>query len=67
MSWYEWNDHKMAREISLKYGVMGIPTFIIISPDGKVQNKCVALFNFFEALKNYIPAEKLDEYMKKME
>ena len=67
VSWHEWNDHALAEEIMKKYHVVGVPTFIIINPDGKVEKKCVALFNFFEALKNYIPAEKLDEYMKKME
>lgn len=64
VSWHEWNDHKMAREISLKYGVMGIPTFIIISPEGKVEKKCIALSPFFEAMEKYIPAEKLEEYLK---
>ena len=67
VSWHEWNDHALAEEIMKKYHVTGVPTFIIINPDGKVEKKCVALFNFFEALKNYIPAEKLEEYMKKME
>ena len=65
VSWHEWNDHKSAMEITQKYGVMGIPTFFIISPDGKVENKSVGLGEFFEALKNYIPAEKLEKYMKK--
>ena len=65
VSWHEWNDHNSAMEIAQKYVVMGIPTFFIISPDGKVENKSVGLREFFEALKNYIPAEKLEKYMKK--
>ncbi len=64
VSWHEWNDHKMAREISLKYGVQAIPTFVIISPEGKIEKKCRALSPFFEAMEKYIPAEKLEEYLK---
>jgi hypothetical protein len=43
VSWHEWNDHKSAREISIKYGVSAIPTFIIISPEGKIEKKCVCV------------------------
>jgi len=64
VSWHEWNDHKSAREISIKYGVNAIPTFIIISPDGKIEKKCLAVGSFMEALKEYIPAEDVSKIMK---
>ena len=51
VSWHEWNDHKSAREISIKYGVNAIPTFIIISPDGKIEKKCVGVQTFLDAIK----------------
>lgn len=55
VSWHEWNDHKMAREISLKYGVQAIPTFVIISPEGKIEKKCLGIADFIESMKIYIP------------
>ena len=51
VSWHEWNDHKSAREISLKYGVQAIPTFFIISTDGKIEKKCVGVQTFLDAIK----------------
>ena len=64
VSWNEWNDHKTGREIALKYGVSGIPVFIIIDPNGKVEKKCLGLQGFFDAMKKHIPAEKLELYGK---
>ena len=48
-----------------KYDVQGIPTFIIVSPEGKVERKCLAVGTFYEALKDYIPAEEVDKIFKK--
>ena len=39
VSWHEWNDHNLAREIRKKYDVQGIPTFIIINSEGKIVKK----------------------------
>ena len=64
VSWHEWNDHNMAKEIQKKYGVPGIPTFFIVSPEGKVERKCVSAAKFYEALKDYIPAEEVDKIFK---
>lgn len=64
VSWHEWNDYKSAREISLKYGVNAIPTFIIISPEGKIEKKCLGIAAFIEALKKYIPMEELEKLSK---
>lgn len=64
VSWHEWNDHNMAKEIQKKYGVPGIPTFFIVSPEGKVERKCVSAVKFYEALKDYIPAEEVDKIFK---
>lgn len=61
VSWHEWNDHKMAREISLKYGVQAIPTFVIISPEGKIEKKCLGVQPFIEAMKKHIPAEEQEK------
>ena len=65
VSWHEWNDHNMGKDIMRKYDVQGIPTFIIVSPEGKVERKCLAVGKFYEALKDYIPAEEVDEIFKK--
>ena len=67
VSWHEWNDHNSAYEITRKYGIIAIPSFIKINPNGKIEKKCRTLAGFFEAMEEYIPAEKLKEYMKKME
>ena len=67
VSWHEWNDHKEAREIGKKYGIIGIPSFIIISPEGKIERKCSALGGFFKALNDYISAEELNEVKKVFE
>ena len=64
VSWHEWNDHKEAREIGKKYGITGEPTFIIISPEGKIERKCSALGGFFKALNDYLSAEEVDELKK---
>ncbi len=65
VSWHEWNDHNMGKDIMRKYDVQGIPTFIIVSPEGKVERKCLAVGKFYEALKDYIPAEEVDKIFKK--
>ena len=64
VSWHEWNDHNQAKDIQKKYDVMGIPTFFIVSPEGKVERKCVGVAKFYEALKDYIPAEEVDKIFK---
>ena len=64
VSWHEWNDHKMAREISLKYGVQAIPTFVIISPEGKIEKKSLGFQAFLDAMKKHVPSEKLELYGK---
>ena len=64
VSWHEWSDHKLAKDIMKKYEVQGIPTFFIVSSDGKIERKCLAVHKFYEALKNYIPAEEVDKIFK---
>ena len=61
VSWHEWNDHNQARDICKAYGVLAIPTFVIIDSDGKVLKKCRALNTFIDALKELIPAEEVDK------
>lgn len=61
VSWHEWNDHIMARDIIKKYDIKGIPTFIIIDPKGKILSKSLNLKNFSEALKKLLPAEEVDK------
>lgn len=36
MTWYNWSDKKQASGLYLKYGVRGIPHYVLISPEGKV-------------------------------
>ena len=64
VSWHDWNDFKLAREILKKYDVPGFPAFVIIDSDGKVLNECFGLNPFIEALKLYIPAEEVDKLSK---
>lgn len=61
VSWHEWNDHKRAKEIGRKYDIKGLPTFFIISPEGKIERKCPALGGFFNALSDYITPEELND------
>ena len=46
VSWHEWNDHNLAANIRKKYEVQGIPTFFVITPDGKIVKK---FDGFYEA------------------
>ena len=39
VSWHEWNDHNLAREIRKKYDVLGNPTFFVINSEGKIVKK----------------------------
>lgn len=64
VSWHEWNDHNMGRDINEKYGIIGIPTFIIIDSNGKVLKKCLALPALLDALKEFIPAEEVEEIIQ---
>lgn len=64
VSWHEWNDHNMAHDIKEKYGIIGIPTFIIIASNGKVLKKCLALNALLDALKEFIPAEEVEEIIQ---
>ena len=64
VSWHEWNDHNMAHDIKEKYGIIGIPTFIIIDSNGKVLKKCLALNALLDALKEFIPAEEVEEIIQ---
>ena len=59
VSWNEWNDHKSGRDIALKYGVKGIPTFIIVDPDGRVKKKITG-FNekMIDLMRNWICTKK---------
>ena len=59
--WQNQRDFKFAREILKKYDVPGFPAFVIIDPDGKVQNECFGFNYFLETLKLYIPAEDVDK------
>lgn len=36
MNWYNWNDMKQTSGLYLKYGVRGIPHYVLISPKGKI-------------------------------
>ena len=65
VSWHDWNDFKFARDIISKYDVPGFPAFVIIDSDGKVLKKCLGFNPFLQALKQYIPAEEVEELMGK--
>lgn len=40
VTWHEWNDKKQAAEIKAKYGVLGIPHFFFVSPEGNIIDQC---------------------------
>ena len=40
VTWHEWNDKKQAVEIKAKYGVLGIPHFFFVSPEGDIIYQC---------------------------
>ena len=63
VSWHEWNDHQLARDIIREYEIKGIPTFVIIDSEGKVLSKSLSLKNFSEALKKLLPCEDIDKVM----
>ena len=63
VSWHEWNDHQLARDIIREYEIKGIPTFVIIDSEGKVLSKSLSLKNFSEALKKLLPSEDIDKVM----
>ena len=65
VSWHDWNDFKFARDIISKYDVPGFPAFVIIDSDGKVLKKCLGFNPFLQALKQYIPAEEVEQLMGK--
>ena len=64
VSWHEWNDHNMGADINEKYGIIGIPTFVIIDSEGKILRKCSPTSAFLDALKELIPAEEVDKLLK---
>ena len=64
VSWHEWNDHNMGADINEKYGIIGIPTFVIIDPEGKIFRKCSPTSAFLDALKELIPTEEVDKLLK---
>ncbi len=64
VSWHEWNDHNMGHDINEKYGILRLPTFVIIDSEGKILRKCTPTSAFLDALKELIPAEEVDKLLK---
>ena len=59
VSWHEWNDHNLAREIRKKYDVFGNPTFFVINPEGKIVKKYKGFAEqVFEEMKEIISKKK---------
>ena len=59
VSWHEWNDHNLAREIRKKYDVLGNPTFFVINSEGKIVKKYVGFAEqVFEEMKEIISKKK---------
>ena len=61
VSWHEWNDHKQGTVIRAAYGVYAIPTFFIITPNGKIEKKCIGVDSLMKNLKEYISTEEVDK------
>lgn len=59
VSWHEWNDHNLAREIRKKYDVFGNPTFFVINPEGKIVNKYTGFAEqIFDEIKDIVSGKK---------
>lgn len=59
VSWHEWNDHNLAREIRKKYDVLGNPTFFVINSEGKIVKKYVGFAEqVFDEMKEIISKKK---------
>ena len=59
VSWHEWNDHNLAREIRKKYDVFGNPTFFVINPEGKIVKKYVGFAEqVFDEMKDIVSGKK---------
>ena len=59
VSWHEWNDHNMAIDIQKKYDVQGIPTFIIVNPEGEIVKKIVGFAEqTFDEMKDIVSGKK---------
>ena len=59
VSWHEWNDHNLAREIRKKYDVFGNPTFFVINSEGKIVKKYVGFAEqVFDEIKDIISGKK---------
>ena len=59
VSWHEWNDHKLAADIRKKYDVQAIPTFFVITPEGKIVKKYVGFSDqMFDEMKDIVSGKK---------
>ena len=59
VSWHEWNDHNLAREIRKKYDVLGNPTFFVINSEGKIVKKYVGFAEqVFDEMKDIVSGKK---------
>lgn len=59
VSWHEWNDHNLAREIRKKYDVLGNPTFFVINSEGKIVKKYVGFAEqTFNEMKDLVSGKK---------
>ena len=59
VSWHEWNDHNLAREIRKKYDVFGNPTFFVINPEGKIVKKYTGFAEqVFDEMKDIVSGKK---------
>lgn len=59
VSWHEWNDHKLATDIRKKYDVQAIPTFFVVTSEGKIVKKYVGFSDqMFDEMKNIISGKK---------
>ena len=59
VSWHEWNDHNLAKEIRKKYDVFGNPTFFVINPEGKIVKKYTGFAEpIFDEMKDIVSGKK---------
>lgn len=59
VSWHEWNDHNLAIDIRKKYDVQAIPTFFVVTPEGKIIKKYVGFSEqLLDEMKDIISGKK---------
>ena len=64
VSYHEWHSQARSAEPVTAYGIVGLPSFVIIDPNGKILENTIAASGFYEAAFKYIPDEEFEKKLK---